>query len=88
MGGLMHRLEKLPVIRRYRQTEKDIAALEVPLELGEPRPLLRFCDLSESSKLPRPTCSQVVCAQAGASTTSGARIGRNARVRRVATSPL
>jgi len=52
MGGRMHRLEKLPVIRRYRHEEKDIAALEVPLELEEQRPLFRFYDLSESSKLP------------------------------------
>ncbi len=50
----MHRLEKLLVIRRYRQEEKDIAALEVPLELEEQRPLLRFYDFSESLKLPLP----------------------------------
>ena len=50
----MHRLERLPVIRRYRHEERDIAALEVPPGLEEQRPLLRFYDLSESSKLPRP----------------------------------
>ena len=50
----MHRLENLPVIRRYRDEEKDITALEVPLGLEDQRPLLRFYDLSESSKLPRP----------------------------------
>lgn len=49
----MHRLERLPTIRRYRHEERDIAALEVPPELEEQRPLLRFYDLSESSKLPR-----------------------------------
>ncbi|MGB8495643.1 MAG: hypothetical protein WCE53_14675 [Candidatus Acidiferrum sp.] len=54
MRGRVHRLEKLPVIRRYRQEAKDVAALEVPLELEEQRPLLRFYDLSESLKLPRP----------------------------------
>jgi hypothetical protein len=54
MRGHMHRLEKLPVIRRYRQKEKDVAALEVPLELEGEKPLLRFHDLSESLTLPRP----------------------------------
>ena len=54
MSGRLHRLENLPVIRRYRDEEKDVAALEVPLDLEDQRPLLRFYDLSESSKLPRP----------------------------------
>ena len=54
MRGHMHRLEKLPVIRRYSQREKDVAALEVPLGLEEEKPLLRFYDLSESLTLPRP----------------------------------
>lgn len=54
MRGRMHRLEKLPVIRRYSQREKDVAALEVSLGLEGEKPLLRFYDLSESLKLPRP----------------------------------
>jgi hypothetical protein len=52
--GRMHRLEKLPVIHRYSQREKDVAALEVPLGLEVENPLLRFYDLSESLKFPRP----------------------------------
>jgi hypothetical protein len=54
MRGRMHRLEKLPVIRRYSQKEKDVAALEVSLGLEGEKPLLRFYDLSESLTLPRP----------------------------------
>jgi len=54
MRGRMHRLKKLPVIRRYSQKEKDIAALEVPSELEGERPLLQFYDLRESLTLPRP----------------------------------
>jgi hypothetical protein len=54
MRGRMHRLEKLPVIRRYSQREKDVAAIEVPLGLEGEKPLFRFYDLSESLKLPSP----------------------------------
>lgn len=54
--GRMHWLEKLPVIHRYSQSEKDVAALEVPLGLEVEKPLLRFYDLRESLKLPRPMC--------------------------------
>ncbi len=52
MGGQMHRLENLPIIRRYRREDIDIAALEVPLAIEEQTPLFRFYDLSDSSKLP------------------------------------
>jgi hypothetical protein len=52
--GRMHRLEKLRVIRRHSQKEKDVAALEVPLGLEGEKPLLRFYDLSESLTLPQP----------------------------------
>jgi hypothetical protein len=51
MHGRMHRLEKLPVIRRYSQKEKDVAALEVRLGLEGEKPLLRFYVLSESLTL-------------------------------------
>jgi hypothetical protein len=54
MRERMYRLEKLPVIRRYSQREKDVAALEVPLRLEEENPLLRFYELSESLTLPQP----------------------------------